>query len=252
VYAIAFPKQSLSKKGVMTYQRIQQTEDFSRPWAIVRILPNARHYTVARFYNRCDAEDHKRVLHRFMPASEFDIVFDNPISEQDKPEQCHRMPMKTSYRDFLIRSWTPSDREAAAAIIRDVLAEYGLGWEPTGADRDVLEVEASYNAVGGEFWVIEQQGQLVGTSAYYPVERGEKAVEIRKMYLSPAARGKGLGKYLLQELEKAIANQGFQEIWIETASVLKEAVKLYENNGYQPATGVETQRCDRVYVKSIS
>jgi hypothetical protein len=117
-------------------------------------------------------------------------VFDKPVSEQDKPEQCHRMPMKTSYRDFLIRSWKPSDREKAAAIIRDALAEYGLGWEPTGADRDVLEVEASYNAVGGEFWVIEQQGQLVGTAAYYPVERGEKAVEIRKMYLSPAAREK--------------------------------------------------------------
>jgi hypothetical protein len=59
VYAIAFPKQSLSRKGVMTYQRIQPIEDFSRPWAIVRILPDARHYTVARFYNRRDAEDHK-------------------------------------------------------------------------------------------------------------------------------------------------------------------------------------------------
>jgi putative acetyltransferase len=29
-------------------------------------------------------------------------------------------------------------------------------------------------------------------------------------------------------------------------------VKLYENSGYQPATGVETKRCDRVYVKSIT
>lgn len=92
----------------------------------------------------------------------------------------------------------------------------------------------------------------MGTAAYYPVERGEKAVEIRKMYLSPAVRGQGLGKYLLQQLEQAIANRGFQEIWIETASVLKEAVKLYESNDYQPATGVETQRCDRVYVKSIA
>ncbi len=235
----------------MSYQRMQLTEDINRPWAIVRVLPNARHYTVARFYNRQDAEDHKRVLHRFMPASEFEIVFESPVSE-DKPEQYRAMPMKTSYKDFLIRSWEPRDREAAAAIIRDVLAEYGLGWEPTGADRDVLEVEASYTNVGGEFWVIEQQGQLVGTAAYYPVERGENAVEIRKMYLSLEVRGKGLGKYLLQQLEKAIANRGFQEIWIETASALKEAVKLYENSGYQPATGVETKRCDRVYVKSIT
>lgn len=235
----------------MSKQRIQLTEDSSRPWAIACILPDARHYTVARFYNRQDAEDHKRVLHRFMPASKFEIVFDMPVSNADNPNPYAEIRQQIFYKDFVIRAWEPRDRQEAAAIIRDALAEYGLPWEPTGADRDVLEVEASYTAVGGEFWVIEQQGQLVGTGAYYPVERGENAVEIRKMYLSPAARGKGLGKYLLQQLENAIADRGFQEIWIETASVLQEAVKLYESSGYQPATGVETKRCDRVYVKLI-
>src|SRR5512136_1027502 len=92
-------------------------------------------------------------------------------------------PMKTDYRDFLIRSWSEGDRARSAEVIRSVLAEYGLGWEPAGADRDVLEVEKFYQATGGEFWVIEQQGLLVGTGAYYPVSRGENAVEIRKMYL---------------------------------------------------------------------
>lgn len=159
--------------------------------------------------------------------------------------------MKTYYGDFLIRSWAPSDREVAAAIIYNVLAEYGLRWDHGHADRDVLEVETFYQETGGEFWVVEQQGKLVGTAAYYPVQRGEKAVEIRKMYLSPAARGKGLGKFLLQQLEQAIANRGFRTIWLETDSVFKEAIKLYESRGYQPITGVETQRCDRVYTKSL-
>ncbi|HAG81648.1 MAG TPA: GNAT family N-acetyltransferase [Cyanobacteria bacterium UBA12227] len=160
--------------------------------------------------------------------------------------------MKLSYKEFLIRPWMPRDRNQSAAIIRDILMEYGLPWEPSGADRDVLEVETFYTNIGGEFWVIEQQSKLVGTAAYYPIERGENAVEIRKMYLVPEVRGKGLGKYLLGQLERAIANRGFQEIWIETASILKEAVKLYESNGYQPTTGVETKRCDRVYVKFLS
>jgi putative acetyltransferase len=71
------------------------------------------------------------------------------------------------------------------------------------------------------------------------------------MYLLPEIRGKGLGKYLLEQLEDAIALKGFQEIWIETASILKEAVILYENSGYLRTTGVETQRCDRVYLKSL-
>jgi putative acetyltransferase len=159
--------------------------------------------------------------------------------------------MNSYYQDFLIRNWQKSDRTKAAAVISYVLSEYGLDWEPKGADRDVLEVEECYLATGGEFWVIEHQSQIVGTGAYYPINRGEKAVEIRKMYLLPSVRGLGLGKYLLQQLEEAIASRGFQQIWIETASVLVEAVKLYENHGYQPATGVETPRCDRVYVKFL-
>ncbi len=210
--------------------------------------------------------------------------------------------MRTAYKDFLIRNWEESDGTPASEVIRSVLSEYGLGWEPNGADRDVLQVEECYLATGGEFWVIEHlasdthrlkpgaiqtkstfvdstqmpdfeasegrlrsfsrdfsrqaniiehQNNIVGTAAYYPIHRGEKAVEIRKMYLLPSARGLGLGKYLLQQLEEAIASRGFQQIWIETASVLAEAVKLYESNGYQPATGVETARCDRVYVKNL-
>ena len=135
--------------------------------------------------------------------------------------------------------------------IASILAEYGLDWEPDGADIDVLEVEQFYLDTGGKFWTIEHQGKLVGTSAYYPVSRGDKAVEIRKMYLLPEARGQGLGGFLLQQLEEAIAARGFKTIWIETASVLKEATQLYERRGYQAATGVETLRCDRIYVKYL-
>ena len=155
------------------------------------------------------------------------------------------------FRDFLIRQWKPSDRHCAGEVIRLVLSEYGLGWEPDGADKDVLEVEDYYLSNDGDFWVIEYHGEVVGTGAYYPIERGENAVEIRKMYLLPKARGFGLGKFLLQQLEAAINYRGFKQIWIETASVLNEAVKLYESNGYKPATGVETKRCDRVYVKEL-
>ncbi|MEC4805851.1 MAG: GNAT family N-acetyltransferase [Jaaginema sp. PMC 1079.18] len=158
----------------------------------------------------------------------------------------------STYQNFNIRSWEERDRAAAAHLIRDVLLEYNLPWQPETADRDVIEIETSYLLAGGEFWVVEQDNQIVGTAAYYPIPRGHKAVEIRKMYLAPAVRSQGLGKYLLNALETTIQQRGFQEIWIETASVLIEAVQLYEKSGYQPATGVETARCDRVYVKYLT
>lgn len=160
--------------------------------------------------------------------------------------------MKTNYRDFLIRSWETRDRADAFHLIKDILAEYGLQCEPFGADRDVYDVELYYQTKGGEFWVVEWEGKIVGTAAYYPIGRGKNAVEIRKMYILPAARGQGLGKFLLQELESKIADRGFDEIWIETATVLQEAVQMYETKGYQQATGVETKRCDRVYMKVLN
>lgn len=55
-----------------------EPEDYSRPWAIVRLLPAARRYTVARFYNRQDAQDHLRFLNRFIPAAKFEVIFDVP------------------------------------------------------------------------------------------------------------------------------------------------------------------------------
>jgi putative acetyltransferase len=163
------------------------------------------------------------------------------------------------YQNYTIRSWQPEDRVAAAKVIESALAEYGLGWEPDGADRDVLAVEEYYLDRGGEFWVIEENRNLIGTSAYYPCmvtasepgNRSEKAVEIRKMYLHSKVRGRGLGKYLLAQLERSIFDRGYREIRIETASVLAAAVKLYESNGYQPVTDIETTRCDRAYVKII-
>jgi hypothetical protein len=47
------------------------------PWTLVRLLPNAQHYTVGRFYSRTEAENHKRFLGKWMPAAEFEVIFDD-------------------------------------------------------------------------------------------------------------------------------------------------------------------------------
>jgi putative acetyltransferase len=58
----------------------------NRPWTIVRILPDARHYTVAHFRNRQDANDHLRLLRRFIPAAAFEIIF-VPLEEEEQDNQ---------------------------------------------------------------------------------------------------------------------------------------------------------------------
>lgn len=109
------------------------------------------------------------------------------------------------YSGYSVRHWTPGDREAAAEVVRRCLEPYGLSFEPQGADRDAVEVEEHYESGGrGEFWVVVEEltGRLIGTAGYHQIRDSSseelKCAEIRKMYLLPEARGKKLGRTLLQ------------------------------------------------------
>ena len=58
----------------LTSQRFWHQQNY--PWMVVRLLPNAQYYTIARFYSRTDAENHKRFLGKWMPAAQFEVIFD--------------------------------------------------------------------------------------------------------------------------------------------------------------------------------
>lgn len=156
------------------------------------------------------------------------------------------------YDDLVIRAWRPTDRDACAQLIANVLAEYELNWEPESADRDVIEVETSYK--DGEFWVIEEvkTSEIVGTAAYLPIpDREDGAVELRKIYLKKSVRGNGLGSFLLLALEQRAFQLGYRKSIVETASVLQEAAGLYKKHGYVECDGVEVERCDMALEKEL-
>ena len=57
--------------------------------------------------------------------------------------------------------------------------------------------------------VMDEHSVLVGTAGYYEVSSTEKAVEIRKLYLLPEARGEKLGRALLEVSYKCLAMGAF-------------------------------------------
>lgn len=58
----------------LTNQRFWNQKNY--PWTLVRLLPNAQHYTVGRFYSRTEAEHQQRFLAKLIPAAQFEVVFD--------------------------------------------------------------------------------------------------------------------------------------------------------------------------------
>jgi len=161
-------------------------------------------------------------------------------------------PDPICFQDFTVRLWEPRDRDDVLALVKQVLGEYGLDFDPEDADQDLVDVEQHYQNRQGEFWVVEKGGKLIGTGAFYPLVGRPDVAEIRKMYLLPEARGHGLGRALLKLLEERASKNNFSYARLETAAVLKEAIALYEANGYQTASDlVETKRCDRVLMKKL-
>jgi DNA-binding MarR family transcriptional regulator/predicted GNAT family N-acyltransferase len=61
---------------------------------------------------------------------------------------------------------------------------------------------------------------------------GDKPVELKRMWVAPAARGLGLGRRLLGELERFAGEAGASVIRLETNQALNEAIVLYRRSGY--------------------
>ncbi|QSF52941.1 GNAT family N-acetyltransferase [Brevundimonas fontaquae] len=82
---------------------------------------------------------------------------------------------------------------------------------------------------GGRIFIAQSNGQAVGCCAMVPT--GD-AVEICKMTVTPAARGLGLARRLLDACEAAAREAGAARLYLETNSALKPAIALYDSAGF--------------------
>jgi len=57
--------------------------------------------------------------------------------------------------------------------------------------------------------------------------------DIKRMWISPEVRGKGVGKRMLQQLEAEARKVGAKAVRLETNRSLKEAIAMYRANGYR-------------------
>ncbi|MBE1590924.1 GNAT family N-acetyltransferase [Nonomuraea angiospora] len=82
------------------------------------------------------------------------------------------------------------------------------------------------------FLLAELDGRPVGCCAIQPFPDG--AAELKRMYVTPAARGRGIAGRLLAEAERTAAALGHPEIRLETGLHQPEAIALYTRAGYTP------------------
>jgi len=149
-----------------------------------------------------------------------------------------------------LRPATNADSAAIRELVFGVLADYGLEPDLDGTDVDLNDIEANYNGRGVVFEVLmDSTGSILGTVGLFPMD--EATIELRKMYFAREIRGRGLGKKLLARMIDKARNLGYLRVYLETASVLKQAVHIYEQAGFRPVDVKHTPRCDQGYVLEL-
>ena len=158
--------------------------------------------------------------------------------------------MSDPERKLILRSATNADCQAIQELVFGILAEYELKPDLDGTDIDLNDIEENYFGRGGVFEVLtDPAGHILGTVGLYPLD--DTTMELRKMYFAPEVRGRGLGKKLLARMIDKARNLGYLRIYLETASVLKQAVHIYEKAGFRPVDVKHTPRCDQGYMLEL-
>src|SRR3954447_14038341 len=156
-----------------------------------------------------------------------------PLDERDRERLVDAM--RTVQR--LLTAAAVEIREADAAgsdarqCLRAYVAELNERWE-AGFDPSagVTAEPHELTPPAGCFLVAHLYGEPVGCGGVKHVPGGPS--DIKRMWIAPAARGLGLGRRLLHELEQMVRDSGATVARLETNRVLAEAIGLYRSEGY--------------------
>lgn len=155
------------------------------------------------------------------------------------------MAASTEPHGVRIVGFEPRWREAFATLNIEWLERWFVVEE---YDREVLgNPEKHILAKGGHIlFAVDEAGHALGTVALK--HEGDGVYELTKMAVSPGARGRGVGRLLMDAALDLYRTLGARELFLESSSLLGPALALYESVGFRhhpaPRAGSHYARAD--------
>jgi putative acetyltransferase len=121
-------------------------------------------------------------------------------------------------------------RRDEVALVRELFREYAASLDRDLSfqdfERELAEVPDFYRTI----LLAELEGEVVGCAAVREFEPG--IAELKRLYVRPSARGRGLGRTLsVEAIERARAD-GFRAIRLDTLPEMEAATALYRDLGF--------------------
>ncbi len=137
----------------------------------------------------------------------------------------------------VIRDATDADAAAVIALIDLCFSAYtGCVMDLPGLDSDLPQVATHFARRGGRFWVVENGnphvGQILACGGVVPASEMGVA-ELKRLYVHPTARRRGLARALVQRIETWARAQGAERIELWSDTRFREAHAFYLALGYR-------------------
>jgi len=134
-----------------------------------------------------------------------------------------------------VRKVEKKDEPILAGIIRAVFEEHDAPRRGTVyADPTTDHLFDLFDCNGAVLWVAVLKNEIVGCCGIYPTDGlPNHTAELVKFYLSPHARGLGVGKKLMELSIQSAKQLGYQELYLESMPAFSKAVKLYTQLGFK-------------------
>ena len=118
------------------------------------------------------------------------------------------------------------NRLLAPPHLKDAFEQYII----RSIDEEIGRVTEYYAEKQGWFFVALIDGGLVGMFGLEP--SGDRAMELRRMYVDPCWRRQGIAAKMLHHAEAYCHKQGMVRLELSTSELQPEALAFYRNSGY--------------------
>ena len=122
---------------------------------------------------------------------------------------------------------------SAAALLRAYAKSLPVDLAPQGFTQELASLPGIYALPQGELLLAKRGDHVLGCIALKPLEPPRTA-EIKRLFVRPQARGKGVGKALIDAILKTARQLGYGEIKLDTLPAMEGAIALYKANGFVP------------------
>jgi putative acetyltransferase len=129
----------------------------------------------------------------------------------------------------------PAHQEPLLAEIRVLFREYAesLGFHLCfqDFDREMAELPGRYTPPQGRLLIAKWSGDTSGCVALKPL--GEGYCEMKRFYVRPAFRGKGIGQTVARAIIEEAKQGGYTRMRLDTVPSMHSAIRIYEALGFK-------------------